>query len=305
VPRAERRSGWLPRWFWPAFAAPAAVWLLILFVVPFYVILSVAFGKLDPIFLTPTPVYDPLKWQFGSFTHVVGQVFTPGSIYASAFIRTIVYVAVATALSLAIGYPVAYFMARHAGRFKMFFLIAFVAPFWISYMMRMLAWISLLQPNGYVNRVLVATHLAGHPVEWLSGRPSTVILGLTYGYIPYMILPLFGVLDRIDRSLLEAARDLGASQIRTFVRVTLPLSRQAILAGCIIVSLPMFGDYFTQSLLAGTKNTSMLGNLIVDSVQSSLVVQGAALVLFLVLLLIVPIVYYVRSTGRAGQLLGA
>ena len=305
MPRAERRSGWLPRWFWPAFAAPAAAWLLILFVIPFYVILSVAFGKLDPIFLTPTPVYDPLKWQFGSFTHVVGQVFTPGSIYASAFIRTIVYVGVATALSLAIGYPVAYFMARHAGRFKMFFLIAFVAPFWISYMMRMLAWISLLQPNGYVNRVLVATHLAGHPVEWLSGRPSTVILGLTYGYIPYMILPLFGVLDRIDRSLLEAARDLGASQIRTFVRVTLPLSRQAILAGCIIVSLPMFGDYFTQSLLAGTKNTSMLGNLIVDSVQSSLVVQGAALVLFLVLLLIVPIVYYVRSTGRAGQLLGA
>jgi len=305
VPRAERRSGWLPRWFWPAFAAPAAAWLLILFVIPFYVILSVAFGKLDPIFLTPTPVYDPLQWQFGSFTHVIAQVFTPGSIYASAFVRTIVYVAVATALSLAIGYPVAYFMARYAGRFTIAFLIAFVAPFWISYMMRMLAWISLLQPNGYVNRVLVATHLAGHPVEWLSGRPSTVILGLTYGYIPYMILPLFGVLDRIDRSLLEAARDLGASQIHTFVRVTLPLSRQAILAGCIIVSLPMFGDYFTQSLLAGTKNTSMLGNLIVDSVQSSLVVQGAALVLFLVLLLIVPIVYYVRSTGRAGQLLGA
>ena len=305
MPRAERRSGWLHRWFWPAFAAPAAAWLLILFVIPFYVILSVAFGKLDPIFLTPTPVYDPLQWQFGSFTHVIAQVFTPGSIYASAFVRTIVYVAVATALSLAIGYPVAYFMARHAGRFKMLFLVAFVAPFWISYMMRMLAWISLLQPNGYVNRILVTTHLAGHPVEWLSGRPSTVVLGLTYGYIPYMILPLFGVLDRIDRSLLEAARDLGASQIRTFVRVTLPLSRQAILAGCIIVSLPMFGDYFTQSLLAGTKNTSMLGNLIVDSVQSSLVVQGAALVLFLVLLLIVPIVYYVRSTGRAGQLLGA
>ena len=104
------------------------MWLLILFLIPFYVILSVAFGALDPIFLTPTPVFDPLKWQFGSFTHVVGQVLTPGSIYASAFVRTIAYVAVATALSLAIGYPVAYFMARHAGRFKMVFLVAFVAP---------------------------------------------------------------------------------------------------------------------------------------------------------------------------------
>jgi ABC-type spermidine/putrescine transport system permease subunit I len=305
VPSADTRSAWLPRGFWPSFAAPATAWLLALFVVPFYVILCVAFGKLDPIFLTPKPVFDPLQWQFGGFTDVLHQLFTSGSIYQSAFLRTLAYVAVATALSLAIGYPVAYFMARHAGRWKTFFLVAFVAPFWISYMMRMLAWISLLQPNGYVNRILVSTHLISQPVQWLEGKPSTVVLGLTYGYIPYMILPLFGVLDRIDRSLLEAARDLGASQVRTFLRVTLPLSRQAILAGCIIVSLPMFGDYFTQSLLAGTKNTSMLGNLIVDSVQSSLVVQGAALVLVLVALLIVPIIYYVRSTGRSGQLLSA
>jgi len=305
VPRAESRSAWLPRGFWPSFAAPATIWLLALFVVPFYVILCVAFGTLDPIFLTPKPVFNPLRWQFSSFTTVIGQIFTHGSIYQSAFVRTLIYVAVATAISLIVGYPVAYFMARHAGRWKTVFLVAFVAPFWISYMMRMLAWISLLQPNGYINRILVSTHLISQPVQWLAGKPSTVVLGLTYGYIPFMILPLFGVLDRIDRSLLEAARDLGASQIRTFLRVTLPLSRQAILAGCIIVSLPMFGDYFTQSLLAGTKNTSMLGNLIVDSVQSSLVVQGASLVLLLVVLLVIPIIYYVRSTSRAGQILGA
>lgn len=302
---AETRTSWLPRWFWPSFAAPASAWLLLLFVVPFYVILSVAFGKLDPIFLTPTPVFNPLRWQFDSFGHVIGEVFTSGSVYQAAFVRTLAYVGLATALCLVIGYPVAYFLARHAGRFRTAFLVLFVAPFWISYMMRMLAWISLLQGNGYINRVLLALHVIPHPVAWLEGRPSTVILGLTYGYIPYMILPLFGVLDRIDRSMLEAARDLGASQPSTFVRVTLPMSRQAILAGCIIVSLPMFGDYFTQSLLAGTRNTAMLGNLIVESVSSSLVVEGASLVLFLVALLIVPIVYYVRSTSRARELLGA
>ena len=295
---------WLPRTFWPAFAAPATVWLLLLFVAPFYVILCVAFGRLDPIFLTPVPVYNPLRWDLTSFRETVGQVFTTGTIYQGAFLRTLGYVAIATALCLALGYPVAYFIARHARRFKTAFLVAFLAPFWISYMMRMLAWISLLQTNGYVNRALTTLRIAPHPIAWLEGRPITVVLGLTYGYIPFMILPLYGSLDRIDRSLLEAARDLGAGQVRTFRLVTLPLSRQAILAGCVVVSLPMFGDYFTQTLLAGTRNTSMIGNLIVESMQSSLVTRGASLVVFLVAVLILPILYYVRAANRAREQVG-
>jgi spermidine/putrescine transport system permease protein len=203
-----------------------------------------------------------------------------------------------------IGYPVAYFIARHAGRFRTLFLVAFIAPFWISYMMRMLAWINLLQPNGYVNRILGGIGLANTdaPIQWLNGKPLTVILGLTYGYVPYMILPLFGVLDRIPSSTLEAARDLGAGQVTTFLRVTLPLSRQGILAGIVIVSLPMFGDYFTQTLLAGTRNTAMIGNLIVSSIQSSLVQAGASLVLILLILLILPMLYYLRATSKAAEL---
>jgi ABC-type spermidine/putrescine transport system permease subunit I len=182
--------------------------------------------------------------------------------------------------------------------------VAFIAPFWISYMMRMLAWINLLQPNGYVNRILGGLALANAdaPIQWLNGKPLTVILGLTYGYVPYMILPLFGVLDRIPASTLEAARDLGAGQVTTFLRVTLPLSRQGILAGIVIVSLPMFGDYFTQTLLAGTRNTAMIGNLIVSSIQSSLVQTGASLVLILLVLLILPMLYYLRATSKATEL---
>ena len=306
MPKDETaRAPWLPRWFWPAFAAPATIWLAGLFVVPFYVLLAVAFGGLNPIFLTPEPVFNPLRWQFHSFAAVVGQIFTSGSVYQAAFVRTIWYVAVATALCLVIGYPVAYFLARHAGRFKAAFLVALLAPFFISYMMRMLAWISLLQTDGYVNRILLDLHLITAPIAWLEGRSSTVVLGLTYGYIPFMILPLYATLDRIDTSLLEASRDLGLGQVRTFLHTTLPLSRQAILAGCIIVSLPMFGDYFTQSLLAATRNTSMIGNLIVNSMQSSLVADGASLVVILLGLLIIPIVYYLRSTSRAREVLGA
>jgi len=294
------RGVWFPRWFWPSFAAPATLWLVGLFLLPFYVIVSIAFGELDPIFLTPSPVFNPLRWDGASFTRLLGDLLTSGSIYQAAFVRTLAYVVIATALCLSIGYPVAYFIARHAGRWKTLFLVLFIAPFWISYMMRMLAWINLLRPEGLVNRSLETLGLIDAPVAWLAGKPVTVVLGLTYGYIPYMILPLFGSLDRIERWTMEASRDLGAGQVSTFLRVTLPLSRQAILAGIVIVTLPMFGDYYTQTLLAGTRNTSMIGNLIVSSVQSSLVQTGASLVLVMLVLLIAPMLYYLRTTTRAA-----
>lgn len=302
---ADPTGPWFPRWFWPSFAAPASLWLLLLFVIPFYVILAIAFGDIDPIFLTPTPVYSPLRWDVTAFRDLVSSIFTPGSIYQNAFTHTLVFVSVASLLCLVIGYPVAYFLARHAGRWKTPFLVLFLAPFWISYMMRMLAWINLLQPSGYVNRILESLGVIDAPIAWLNGKPLTVILGLTYGYVPYMILPLFATLDRIPSSMLEASRDLGAGGVPTFRRVTLPMSRQGILAGLVIVALPMFGDYFTTTLLAGTRNTAMIGNLIQTSIQSSLVQTGASLVLILLALLIVPMLYYLRATERAEELLAA
>ena len=271
-----------------------------LFIAPFYVILSVAFGKLNALFLTPVPVYNPLQWNSHSFLNVVGQIFTSGSVEQIVIRRTFAYIVIATALCLAFGYPVAYFLARHAGRFKTTFLVLFIAPFWISYMMRMLAWTNLLQDGGYVNRVLVNLHVLRQPEPWLAGKPATVVIGLVYGYIPYMILPLYAALDRIPRSSLEAALDLGAGRVSTFLRVTLPQSRQAILAGVVIVTLPMFGDYFTQNVLSASPHTAMLGNLIESSLASSLVTGGAALVIIMLALLIIPMLYYLRSTSRAG-----
>jgi len=299
--RADAARGWFPRWFWPSFAAPGSIWLVLFFLAPFYVVLAVAFGQIDQIFLTPVPVYNPLKWNASSFQTVVTSLFTAGSSAQITFLRTIAYVAIATVLCLLIGYPVAYFLARHAGRWKAVFLVAFVAPFWISYMMRMFAWVNLLQPSGYVNRFLLAVNVIDEPIAFLQGKPLTVVLGLVYGYVPYMILPLYAMLDRINPSALEASRDLGAGQIRTFLRVTLPLSRQAILAGSIIVALPMFGDYFTQSLLSSTRDTAMFGNLIVSSIESSLVNQGASLVIVMLILLLLPMLYYLRSTRLAQR----
>lgn len=303
MPRESQAGGtWFPRWFWPSFAAPATIWLLLFFLLPFYVVLCVAFGTLDPIFLTAKPVFNPVQWDVTAFRGVVSNMFTAGSIESQTMTRTIVYVAIATMACLLIGYPVAYFAARHARRSKVIFLIAFIAPFWISYMMRMFAWVNLLQPDGYVNRILVSLGILQEPRLWLNGKPSTVIFGLIYGYVPFMILPLFGTLDRIDRSTIEASRDLGAGQLHTFTKVTLPLSRQGILAGCIIVALPMFGDYFTQTLLASTRQTAMFGNLIVASIESSLVNSGASLVVVMLALLMLPMLYYLRSTNIAREL---
>ena len=177
--------------------------------------------------------------------------------------------ALASFISLLIAYPAAYFVARFAGRRKALFLVLLIAPFWISYMMRMLAWIDLLQTNGYVNKALSFLHLIGQPVNWLGGLGITVVLGLVYGYIPYLILVLYAGLDRIDPALIEAGRDLGLGRVRTFIRVTLPLSRQAILTGLLITVLPMLGDYFTNQLLSGTAGTTMFGNVIDDQLSSS------------------------------------
>ena len=269
---------------------------------PFYVIVCVTFGKLNPITQVPVPVYSPARWNPAIFSFVWSNLTHANGLYEAPLVRTFVYVGIATSVCFVIGYPFAYFMARHAGRFKGVFLTLFFAPFWISYMLRMLSWISLLEDNGYVNRILTSIGVLNHPYPFLDGKPSTVIIGLAYGYVPFMVLPLYATLDRIHPSFLEAGRDLGGSPLKTFLRVTLPLSRQAILAGFVICSLPMFGDYFTQQLLADTANTRMIGNAIVDSlVQPIFVSRGAALILVLIVLLLVPILYYLRSTNRAAE----
>jgi ABC-type spermidine/putrescine transport system permease subunit I len=306
---ARRASGrvanvgpWQPRWLWPAFAAPGMVWLVVLFLLPFYVVLSIAFGAIDPLFRTPVPVWNPVEWNPFQFQLLFDRIFGPDGFLGPAFVRTFVFVAAATAICLLLAYPVAYYVTRYAGRRKGLLLVALLAPFWVSYMMRMLAWVNLLEADGMVNRLLVGIGVLGEPFPWLAGQPVTVTLGLVYGYIPYMVLALYAGLDRVDQRLLEAARDLGASRRRTFVLVTLPLS-QAILAGLVVTALPMFGDYFTNDLLSGSPRTSMVGNLVNDAIASpGQGGQAAALVLVMIVLLTAPMLGYIRSTGReAGR----
>jgi ABC-type spermidine/putrescine transport system permease subunit I len=288
------------RWFWPAFGLPGYVWLGVLFLVPFYVILAVALGTVDPIFRFPQPVWNPLEWNVGAIEFIF-EGLAPGEQFFVIFTRTFAYVGIALAVSLAIGYPVAYYIARHGGRWKAFLLLGIVAPFWISYLMRMLAWVNLLQDDGYVNRILMWLQVLDAPRNWLDGRASTVILGLVYGYVPFLILPLYAALDRIPRDLLEASRDLGASPAQTFRRVTLPLSKVGILAGAVIIALPMFGDYYTPDLLSGSPKTNLVGNQINLFIHGPQPTVGAALTVLLMSMLAVLMAYYLITTARMSR----
>jgi ABC-type spermidine/putrescine transport system permease subunit I len=284
--------------FWVLLAAPGMVWLAILFVIPFYAMLAIGEGKLDRQTESPVAVYNPLAWSSANFTNVWRDLFGSGAFAGQIAWRTIWYVAVASLLSLLIAYPAAYFVARFAGRRKGIFLVLLIAPFWISYMMRMLAWVDLLQSNGYVDKITSFIGL-GSPT-WI-GHSYTVILGLVYGYIPYLILVLYAGLDRIDASLIEAGRDLGLGRVMTFIRVTLPMSRQPILTGMLITVLPMLGDYYTNTLMSGSRGTSMIGNLIEGQLSTPSAGQGAILSLIVLLVLLAPMIYYVVATNRSNQ----
>jgi spermidine/putrescine transport system permease protein len=298
--RAGRREREQHRLFWVVLAAPGILWLVLMFIVPFYAVLAIAGGKLNLIFEQPVAVWNPLQWTSANLAAAWHSIVGAGAAAGPIAVRTLAYVAIASLLCLVIAYPTAYFVARFGGRRKGLFLVLLIAPFWISYMMRMLAWVDLLQINGYVNKALALVNLS--PVNWLGGLPATVILGLVYGYIPYLILVLYAGLDRIDPALIEAGRDLGLGRTRTFIRVTLPLSRQAILTGMLIIVLPMLGDYFTNQLLSGTTGTTMIGNVIDGQLQTpAFQAEGAVLSLMLLLVLTLPMVYYVIATNRSSR----
>jgi len=290
-----------PRWLWPTFAAPGVIWLILLFLVPFYAVIGVAFGSVDPILGFAVPAWNPANWNTGWVTQVLGEL-APGGIYWDVAVRTIEYVVISLAGCALIGYPVAYYIARHAGRTKTLLLILLILPFWISYLMRMLAWVNLLAPDGYVNRFLIWSHVLTSPYGFLDGQSSTVIWALIYGYIPYFILPLYASLDRIDRSYLEAARDLGASPFRAFLHITLPLSKTGLLGGAVLIALPMFGDYYTPNIVSGAPTTSMIGNQIDlyfhGGPQPTI---GAAITIILSAFLLILMGYYLWTIHKATK----
>ncbi|MGH2844110.1 MAG: ABC transporter permease [Solirubrobacteraceae bacterium] len=267
-----------------------------------YTLLAIALGGVNPILLSPVPTWNPLHWTFGNIVSVWSGLKPFAGANWVIFARTCVYIAIAMAGCLLIGYPVAYFVAVRAKRTRGIVLALFIMPFLCSYMLRMLAWVGLLAPDGWINSVLMGVGLMHSQLDWLSGRSVVVVLGLIYGWVPYFILPVYASLARFDQRYLEASKDLGGSGWQTFWHVTLPLSRQGIYAGIVIVALPMFGDFFTNQLLSGTSSTGMVGTLINTFAQSATdQSMAAACAVFLVAFLALLLMPYLRSSGRATE----
>lgn len=281
-----------------ALGAVGIVWTIVAVVIPLYAIFAIAFGSNDPILGLTRPVWNPAQWRTVPFGQVLHDLFFEG--LGRVWVRTTVYVVVATAIAIVIGYPVAYFLARCVRRGRAVYLLLVLTPLWIPYMMRMLAWIGLLSNDGIVNASLERVGIP--PVAWLAGRPFVVIMGLVYGYLPFLILPLFVVLDRVPESTLEAGRDLGASAAETFRRVTLPQSVPGLLAGIALISLPMLGDYYTNNLLSGSPATRMIGNEIDFFINESQTSgsRGAAITVLLVAFTAVFMLFYLLRSGGAG-----
>lgn len=282
---------------WAGFAIPGAVWLTVLFVIPFYAVACVAFGTIDPVFRDAVPQWNPLSWDFVQAKQIFTSLAT-GPLQGVA-IRTVVYVVCAMTLCFVIGFPIAYFLARHAGKRKLLLLVLIIVPFWVNYLMRMLAWVNLLSVDGLFTRFM---RNFGVNYNWLDGSPITVILGLVYGYIPFLILPLYATLERLDWRLVDAARDLGAKPRQAFRLVTIPMSKAGLVAAGILIALPMFGDYYTNDLLSRSPSTEMIGNQIDFFLNASTQPQnGALLVLALSLFLLLFMSFYLRSTRQQSR----
>ena len=282
---------------WAGFAIPGAVWLTVLFVIPFYAVACVAFGTIDPVFRDAVPQWNPLSWDFVQAKQIFTSLAT-GPLQGVA-IRTVVYVVCAMTLCFVIGFPIAYFLARHAGKRKLLLLVLIIVPFWVNYLMRMLAWVNLLSVDGLFTRFM---RNFGVNYNWLDGSPITVILGLVYGYIPFLILPLYATLERLDWRLVDAARDLGAKPRQAFRLVTVPMSKAGLVAAGILIALPMFGDYYTNDLLSRSPSTEMIGNQIDFFLNASTQPQnGALLVLALSLFLLLFMSFYLRSTRQQSR----
>lgn len=288
-----------PRRVLLALGAPGLAWIVLFIAAGLYALVCTALGSVDPILLLAHPVWNPLHWSFQNLRGVLAGLRPLNGVYWGVTSRTVVYIALALGGIILIGYPVAYFVTFHAGRFKNLLLVLLAAPFLVSYMLRMLAWVGLLAPDGYVNRVLQGLGIIDHPVGWLDGVPAVVIGALIYGWLPYFIFPLYASLSRIDTTQMEGASDLGARNSAIFLHVTLPLSWPGLLAGSVIVALPMFGDFYTNGLVSGSSKTTMIGNVINFYVQSETQqIAGACLAVALMVGLGLILFGYVRSSAN-------
>ena len=263
---------------------PAVLWLLAFFFLPLLLVLAISFASRGP--------YGGVQWSFSLTNYMM--ILDP--LYLQIYGRSLLLAAATTVMCLLIGYPLAYFIARAPTRRQGVWLLLVIIPFWTNFLVRTYAWMFILRTEGVLNRVLLNVGLIDTPVDILY-TDWAVLIGLVYGYLPFMVLPIYAAVERLNRSVVEAAWDLYANGWSVFWRVIFPLTKSGVIAGCLLVFIPSIGAYITPDLLGGAK-TMMVGNLIQ---HEYLVIRdwpfGSALSFVLMMLVVLGVTAYFMRGG--------
>jgi putrescine transport system permease protein len=270
-------------------------WLLLFFVVPFLIVLKISFSDID----LAIPPYKPLWTWDGEHAPTITLNFNnyaflfTDRLYLKAFLNSLKVAFLSSIFCLLLGYPMAYGIARARPAVRNVLLMLVVLPFWTSLLLRVYAWIGLLKANGVINNVLMSLGVIHEPLTMLY-TPFAMYVGIVYSYLPFMILPLYANLEKMDWQLIEAAEDLGCRPWRAFCAITLPLSRNGILAGSMLVFIPAVGEFVIPALLGGP-NALMIGRILWDEFFSNRAWPVASAVAILLLLLLVPFMMWYQS----------
>jgi len=294
---ARRRASRIPGRYLAV--APPYLWLLVFFLVPFLLVLKISFSS--PEFSQPpySAVFDWSEGLLPSFEGSLGnyRFLTTDNLYVLAYLNSIKVAVVSTLLCLLIGYPMAYGIARAPGALRNLLLMAVILPFWTSFLIRVYAWIGILKSQGVLNAVLLWLGVIDEPLPMIHNEFSLYV-GIVYTYLPFMILPLYANLAKMDESLLEAAADLGCRPWKAFVAVTLPLSLPGIVAGSMLVFIPVVGEYVIPVLLGGP-DTLMIGPVLWNEFFQNVDWPVASTVaVVMLLLLVVPIAIFQHFQAR-------
>src|SRR6266436_10018363 len=279
------------------------VWMVLFFLVPFGFVLKISLSQTAIAQPPYTPVFDlteglaAIKAAIGELSLDNFRLLISDNLYILSYLRSLVVAVTSTVILLLIGYPIAYGMARLPQRWQSVAMMLVIVPFWTSFLIRIYAWINILQHDGLLNQILLALHIVSAPVVWLS-TDSAMYLGIVYSYLPFMILPLYATLAKMDAALLEAAGDLGSSPRRAFWQVTFPLSWPGIGAGVLLCFIPIVGEFVIPDLLAGS-NSMMIGQTLwLEFFTNKDWPVASAAAVVLLLLLLAPLWFYDRLQRR-------
>ena len=279
------------------------LWMALFFLVPFVFVLKISLSQTAIAQPPYTPVFDwsegwpAVKAAFAALSPDNFKLLVFDDLYVMSYLRSLVVAVVSTAILLVIGYPIAYGMARLPQRWQSVAMMLVIVPFWTSFLIRIYAWINILQHDGLLNQIPLTLHLVSVPVVWLS-TDSAMYLGMVYSYLPFMILPLYATLAKMDPALLEAASDLGASPRRAFWLVTFPLSLPGVAAGTLLCFIPIVGEFVIPDLLAGSGSMMIGQTLWLEFFTNKDWPVASAVAVVLLLLLLAPLLLYDRLQRR-------